>query len=130
MAAAHGALAQVELLKDHCTCKAFDEIDFQTCLNTIAGAEHGEERAELGSSGSLLIKHASKVFYRQTRLRTRTEKRSRLWHDMVIMRCGKLAANYCISIFIRRMMSFLTTDGSTKTFARPATRRAKIGSHR
>ena len=47
VAAAHGALAQVELLKDHCTCKAFDEIDFQTCLNTIAGAEHGEERAEL-----------------------------------------------------------------------------------
>ena len=47
VAAAHGALAQVELLKDHCTGKAFDQIDFQTCLNTIVGAEHSEERLEL-----------------------------------------------------------------------------------
>jgi energy-coupling factor transporter ATP-binding protein EcfA2 len=45
--AAHNALAQVELLKGHCVGKAFAEIDFQACLDVIAGAEHGDERAEL-----------------------------------------------------------------------------------
>lgn len=47
VAAAHGALAQVELLKSHCDGKAFGEIDFQACLTAIAGAEQGAERAEL-----------------------------------------------------------------------------------
>jgi hypothetical protein len=45
--AAHGALAQIELLKPHCIGQSFDGIDLDGCLTTIKQAEGGEDRARL-----------------------------------------------------------------------------------
>ena len=45
--AAHGALAQIELLKPHCTGQPFDRIDLDGSLVTIKEAEGGEDRTRL-----------------------------------------------------------------------------------
>jgi hypothetical protein len=46
-AIAHAALEQIELLKGHCSGKAFCEIDFAACTETIKAAEGGEDKAAL-----------------------------------------------------------------------------------
>nr|WP_201010215.1 AAA family ATPase [Rhizobium rhizogenes]QCL09653.1 AAA domain protein [Rhizobium rhizogenes] len=43
----HGALANIEILKDHCTGKSFPEINPDDCLNTIKAAEGGAEKEKL-----------------------------------------------------------------------------------